>query len=344
MTAILSPAIKNYDWGDFTALPDFIGAPRDAKPWAELWFGTHPDGQATLQTGQGKVALKDVVGELSFLVKLIGVAKPLSIQTHPTSAQALAGFERENSLGIDRTAFNRVYRDKTSKPELLCALSDFEMLCGFAPVTESLARAEQNGWLELARHLKLTGIEKTVRWALEEKAHKTLSNLPQHLHKVAELYPNSGGLLVALLMNYVVLKPGDAVYLDPGNVHSYLGGVAVEVMSSSDNVMRAAFTQKHIDLNEFFATASFESRNALMVSPSSPTGDEVNYQIDSAPFTVQRITVNDYTSLTAQSEIELYLCVQGQSGVLRQGQACVLRKHETLKLSGPSVVFRIHEK
>ena len=47
MTAILSPAIKNYDWGDFTALPDFIGAPRDAKPWAELWFGTHPDGQAT---------------------------------------------------------------------------------------------------------------------------------------------------------------------------------------------------------------------------------------------------------------------------------------------------------
>jgi mannose-6-phosphate isomerase len=168
--------------------------------------------------------------------------------------------------------------------------------------------------------------------------------LPQHLRKVAELYPNSGGLLVALLMNYVVLKPGDAVYLDPGNVHSYLGGVAVEVMSSSDNVMRAAFTQKHIDLNEFFATASFESRSALMVSPSSPSGDEVNYQIDSAPFTVQRITVNDYTSLTAQSEIELYLCVQGQSGVLRQGQACVLRKHETLKLSGPSVVFRIHEK
>ncbi|MFZ9896997.1 MAG: type I phosphomannose isomerase catalytic subunit, partial [Ilumatobacteraceae bacterium] len=53
MPTRLSPALKNYDWGDIIALPDFIGQPRDAKPWAELWFGTHPDGQATVQTGNG---------------------------------------------------------------------------------------------------------------------------------------------------------------------------------------------------------------------------------------------------------------------------------------------------
>ncbi|MFM8662371.1 MAG: mannose-6-phosphate isomerase, class I, partial [Acidimicrobiaceae bacterium] len=230
MPTRLSPALKNYDWGDIIALPDFIGQPRDAKPWAELWFGTHPDGQATVQTGNGISQLSEIVGELSFLVKLIAVAKPLSIQTHPTIAQAQAGFARENYLGIDRAAFNRVYRDTNSKPELLCALSDFEMLCGFAPVEQSLALAEKNGWLELARHLKLTGLANTVRWALEEKNHKTPTNLPNHLRIIGELYANTGGVYVALLMNHITLKAGQAMFLQPGNVHSYLSGLAVEVM------------------------------------------------------------------------------------------------------------------
>ena len=344
MMKILTPTIKNYEWGDFTALPDLIGASRDAKPWAEVWFGTHPDGPATLHTGQGVTALKDFVGELSFLVKLIGVAKPLSIQTHPTTSQAIAGFERENSLGVERTAFNRVYRDKTSKPELLCALSDFEMLCGFAPIAQSLAQAEQHGWLELARHLKLTGLEKTVRWALEEKSHKTLPNLPPHLRCVAELYPDSGGLLVAALMNHVTLKPGQAIFLGPGNVHSYLNGLAVEVMSSSDNVMRAAFTRKHVDLGEFFATATFESQIPQLVATKVLTDERIVYQIESAPFVVEKINVTKSMSFKANHEIELYLCVQGQSDTLNQGQACILRMHEELQLSGNLLVFRIHEK
>jgi len=341
MTAILNPAIKNYDWGDFTALPDLLGLPRDAKPWAELWFGTHPDGQATLQTGNGISPLKNVVGELSFLVKLIAVAKPLSLQTHPTTSQALAGFARENSLGIDRTATNRVYRDQTAKPELLCALSDFEMLCGFATITESLNRAEQNGWIELARHLKLGGLEKTIRWALDQKSHKTPPNLPRHLQLLASLYPDSGGILVALLMNHVVLQPGEAVFLEPGNVHSYLSGVAVEVMPSSDNVMRAAFTKKHIDMNEFFATANFAAESPRSVTPPTTSGDAVIYEIPSAPFSVQRINVKKAMSVTAEHEVEIYLCAHGNAGSLHQGQACILRQNEILELAGPSLLFRI---
>lgn len=341
MPTLISPALKNYDWGDFTALPDFTGRPRDAKPWAELWFGTHPDGQATVQTGNGVVPLSSVVGDLSFLVKLIAVAKPLSIQTHPTASQAAAGFARENSLGIDRAAFNRVYRDTNSKPELLCALSDFEMLCGFAPIEKSLVVAEQHGWLELARHLKLTGLQNTVRWALEEKNHKTPTNLPHHLRLVGELYANTGGLYIAMLMNHITLKAGEAMYLEPGNVHSYLGGVAVEVMSSSDNVMRAAFTTKHVDLGEFFATAMIDSHLPTKVSRLKSTNSAVDYQINNSPFHVQQMTIDSATTIQANHEVELFLCVQGDSDALHQGQACILRQHEVLQLKGPSVVFRI---
>ena len=341
MTAILNPAIKHYEWGDFAALPDLLGVPRDQKPWAELWFGTHSDGHATLQTANGETQLKNVVGDLSFLLKLIAVAKPLSLQTHPSTAQALAGFARENKFGLARTAANRVYKDEAAKPELLCALSEFQMLCGFTPVTESLARAEQNGWHELAQHLKLDGLEKTVHWALNEKSLPTAQNLPSHLQVLASLYPNSGCILVALLMNHVVLKPGDAIFLEPGNVHSYLSGLAVEVMTSSDNVMRAAFTTKHVDLNEFFATANFVSETPRLVSPNEASHDVALYDISSAPFSVQRFKVTSDISLTAEHEVELYLCVQGQLGSLHQGQACVLRRGENLNLTGPSLVFRV---
>lgn len=341
MPTRLSPALKNYDWGDIIALPDFTGQPRDAKPWAELWFGTHPDGQATVQTGNGIAQLSEIVGELSFLVKLIAVAKPLSIQTHPTIAQAQAGFARENNLGIDRAAFNRVYRDTNSKPELLCALTDFEMLCGFAPVEQSLALAEKNGWLELARHLKLTGLANTVRWALEEENHKTPTNLPIHLRIIGELYANTGGVYVALLMNHITLKSGQAMFLEPSNVHSYLSGLAVEVMSSSDNVMRAAFTTKHIDLQEFFATAKIDSHLPTQVVQRNSSDNTVDYVIDNAPFNVQTITVNSPTTIQADHEVELYLCVQGHSGALQQGQACILRRHEVLQLESSSILFRV---
>ena len=341
MPTRLSPALKNYDWGDIIALPDFTGQPRDAKPWAELWFGTHPDGQATVQTGNGIAQLSEIVGELSFLVKLIAVAKPLSIQTHPTIAQAKAGFARENNLGIDRAAFNRVYRDTNSKPELLCALTDFEMLCGFAPIEQSLALAENNGWLELARHLKLTGLANTVRWALEEKKHKTPTNLPDHLRVIGDLYANTGGVYVALLMNRITLKSGQAMFLEPGNVHSYLSGLAVEVMSSSDNVMRAAFTTKHIDLQEFFATAKIDSHLPTQVVQRNSSDNTVDYVIDNAPFSVQTITVSSPTTIQADHEVELYLCVQGHSGALQQGQACILRRHEVLQLESSSILFRV---
>ena len=341
MPTRLSPALKNYDWGDIIALPDFTGQPRDAKPWAELWFGTHPDGQATVQTGNGIAQLSEIVGELSFLVKLIAVAKPLSIQTHPTIAQAQAGFARENNLGIDRAAFNRVYRDTNSKPELLCALTDFEMLCGFAPIEQSLALAENNGWLELARHLKLTGLANTVRWALEEKKHKTPTNLPDHLRVIGDLYANTGGVYVALLMNHITLKSGQAMFLEPSNVHSYLSGLAVEVMSSSDNVMRAAFTTKHIDLQEFFATAKIDSHLPTQVVQRNSSDNTVDYVIDNAPFSVQTITVSSPTTIQADHEVELYLCVQGHSGALQQGQACILRRHEVLQLKSSSILFRV---
>ena len=166
-------------------------------------------------------------------------------------------------------------------------------------------------------------------------------NLPNHLRVVGELYANTGGVYVALLMNHITLKSGEAMFLEPGNVHSYLSGLAVEVMSSSDNVMRAAFTTKHVDLQEFFATANIDSQSPTQVTQRNSSNNTVDYEIKNAPFSVQKINVNSAMTIQADHEVELYLCVQGHSGALQQGQACVLRQHEVLQLEKDSVIFRV---
>ncbi|MFM8851903.1 MAG: hypothetical protein ACKOGL_01675, partial [Acidimicrobiaceae bacterium] len=107
------------------------------------------------------------------------------------------------------------------------------------------------------------------------------------------------------------------------------------------NVMRAAFTTKHVDLQEFFATAKIESHLPTQVTQRDTSPNTVDYEIQSTPFSVQKISVNSDMTLQANHEVELYLCVQGHSGALHQGQACILSQHEVLQLEKDSVVFRI---
>ena len=61
---------------------------------------------------------------LPYLLKLLAAASALSIQAHPSKAQAEAGFAREDAAGIARDAAERTYRDDNHKPELLVAVSE----------------------------------------------------------------------------------------------------------------------------------------------------------------------------------------------------------------------------
>ena len=55
---------QHYAWGDEHTIPALLGAEPDGRPWAELWFGTHPGGPATLDDGR---PLADVSGPLQQL-------------------------------------------------------------------------------------------------------------------------------------------------------------------------------------------------------------------------------------------------------------------------------------
>jgi mannose-6-phosphate isomerase len=70
------------------------------------------------------------------------------------------------------------------------------------------------------------------------------------VRRLADYYPGDSGIALSTLMHTVVLRPGEALYLPTGNIHSYQQGLAMEVMAASDNVLRGGLTPKHVDVPE----------------------------------------------------------------------------------------------
>lgn len=223
---------------------------------------------------------------LPFLFKVLAAASPLSLQSHPTLDLARAGFRRENEIGIPLDAPDRVYRDPNHKPELVCALTPFHAKCGFRPIAEArrlfslLASAGNATALvplteilfrsgppedlyrqAVAHLLGAPAREEAAVAAATVEAAGRLMTVPagatgpfgpelEWTPRIAASYPGDAGVTVALLLNHVLLNPGEAVFLAAGNLHSYLSGVAVELMANSDNVVRGGLTPKHRDVDE----------------------------------------------------------------------------------------------
>jgi mannose-6-phosphate isomerase len=243
--------VQHYAWGDHTFIPDLLGVEADGTPWAELWLGTHPNGPSRLDDG---TALVDTTGPLPYLLKVLAAAEPLSLQTHPDAEQARDGHERG------------IYPDDQPKPELLCALTPFEALCGLRPVDATLSLLDDLGVADgrLARVLAadgpracLVGLYRgTIDPASVVDACRSGDRVEADwIRRLDQRYPGDPSVAVAVLLNHVVLAPGDALRLDAGNLHAYLSGAGIELMGASDNVVRAGLTVKPVDVDELLRIA-----------------------------------------------------------------------------------------
>ncbi len=268
---------------------------------------------------------------LPFLVKILAADEPLSLQAHPSAEQARIGFAAENRAGLAVDDPRRNYRDSWHKPEIVVALSDFEGLAGFREpaVTVELLRCLQVPGLDSALGMLADAPDQTglrtvfTTWlTLPETMIKDLvpqvlsgavaalengeSRFAGELRAVLELgeaYPDDPGVLAALLLNFVRLRPGEAIYLPAGNLHAYLRGTAVEAMANSDNVLRGGLTPKHIDVPELLRVLDFApvSRDALM-PPVEALGAERIYLTPAPEFRLSRVEL-DGTGLHHASSI-----------------------------------------
>ncbi len=147
---LLRNAVRPYAWGSRTAIAELLGGPVPAAhPQAELWLGAHPaDPSVLLHADGAQTSLLEALrvdpdrhlgtrcvqrwgSRLPFLLKVLAAEEPLSLQAHPSAAQAAEGFAREEARGTPRDAPERNYTDPDHKPELICALTEFHALAGF---------------------------------------------------------------------------------------------------------------------------------------------------------------------------------------------------------------------
>lgn len=287
---------RHYAWGDATSIPEMFGLERGDGTWAEMWFGTHHLAPSHLDTPDGP-PMVEVTGEMEMLVKILAAGRPLSLQTHPTRDQASHGHAREDASGIAVDAPQRMYRDRSDKPEVLVALTEFEALCGFRDDPGIIEMFTRLGWDEELAMFTGRGLGGYLAWCFTQLSGPELSSAPRWLNDIAALHPQDPGLRVAPLLHHVTLQPGQALCLPAGNLHAYLHGCGLEIMNSSDNVVRAGFTDKHIDPDELLSILDMSPLAEPVVGPD----DGGWYPSPSPAFSVQRIAAEPHVTFAPES-------------------------------------------
>jgi mannose-6-phosphate isomerase len=362
---------RDYAWGSPNLIADYFGIPATGSAMAEIWLGTHPGSPARI-SGEDRT-LAEVIGGsgLPFLLKILAAGQPLSIQAHPNAAQAAEGFARENAAGIAIDSPLRNYKDAQHKPELLVALTPFEALCGFKPLAElealfsAIAQSAdaQTAALGSSYHgLLPNGIRGIVEDALSRRDDFAwfvagLKSVPladrdrELVDTLASLYSADPGVLVALMMNRVSLRPGQALFVDAGVLHAYLGGLGVEIMSSSDNVLRGGLTPKNIDVAELVSVLKFDAGEVELASTTelahgltrfnTPVEDFVLYraELSGASILADLNLPSDCVLLCSGGEVTVSTS-KGELETLRLGEAAYLSADARLfTLAGSGTVF-----
>lgn len=285
----------------------------------------------------GAAAVAKFGPSLPFLLKVLAAGIPLSIQAHPTLEQAKAGFADEEARGVPVDAPHRNYKDANHKPELICALDEFAGLCGFrtpaeaAGLMESLEVPELAPLIELLRGKPeaeaLSAALATILSMTGESAERTVAATAAAVQRAAEgedptgqfagyalaarEFPGDTGLLAGLLLNFIKLQPGEALYLGAGLPHAYLSGTGVEIMANSDNVLRCGLTPKHVDVPELLKVVTFAASRPDVLRPRTDADGEQLYPVPIDEFRLSRYPLTGTDRTLPGSAPQILLCTEG---------------------------------
>ncbi|CAL9451923.1 Mannose-6-phosphate isomerase [Streptomyces sp. enrichment culture] len=377
----LTNTIRPYAWGSPTAIPGLLGVEPTGEPQAELWMGAHPGAPSRLDRGAGETTLADVIAadperelgaaavarfgpRLPFLFKILAAGAPLSLQVHPDLEQARAGYAEEERRGIPADAPHRNYKDPNHKPEMVCAITAFEGLCGFRPPREAAALLDGLKVDSLTPYVDLLGAHPEEAALREMLTAVLTADRAEMARTVAEAaaaaerlggpytpyatlahhFPGDPGVIAAMLLNHVRLQPGEAMFLGAGVPHAYLDGLGVELLANSDNVLRAGLTPKHVDVPELLRIVRFDPGDPALLRPED--GDEEVYDTPIDEFRLSRLALAPGAAphrLPAGAP-QILLCTAGRPTAgelaLAPGESVFVPAGESVELSGPGTVFR----
>jgi mannose-6-phosphate isomerase len=388
--------IRPYAWGSRTAIAELLGAPSPSPhPQAELWIGAHPGDPSALVCADGHTenlnavieadpvrmlgrAVYDEFGaRLPFLLKVLAAAEPLSLQAHPSTQQAERGFDSEERGGIPLGAHWRNYKDRYHKPELICALTQFEALCGFREPSTTVRLLSELQVPALDHYLALlsgqpdahgmralfSSIITVPSGVLEPLLDDVLAACVRKVREKSEFgaeyrtalelgerYPGDVGVIASLLMNRITLQPNEAIYLHAGNLHAYLSGVGVEIMASSDNVLRGGLTPKHVDVPELMRVLDFEPGPMPVFDGAADERGIHDYGTPIKEFRLSRLELDGRSFDLRHSGPQVLLVTEGsakltapdgrQLTIARGRSAWIAADEGAIQCTGTGVAFR----
>ncbi len=395
----LDNPVRDYAWGSASDIPEFLGIAAEGGPVAELWIGAHPDSPSRVVRDGKSRSLADVIAaspkaelgpqvasrfgsRLPFLLKVISAGRPLSLQVHPDMQHA----ERAYAAQEQAPGAPRDYTDDNHKPELICALRDgFAGLCAFRPVPDSLellAALRVPGLAAISDRLDCVNPADGLRDAVTSvlTSHSDQASLIAGVRHgceriaaaggvwgpacaayaaVAAAYPADPGVLVALLLNYVELAAGEALFVGAGVPHCYLRGFGAELMASSDNVLRAGLTSKRVNVPELLRVLDFRPGEPMVLcpAPGSVVGSGLGcdepgeaYPTPVDDFRLYRINLSQQPIGLPGGKPQILLCIAGDAQLrddsgrlleLSRGQSAYLPASDTgVSIAGSGTVLR----
>lgn len=305
-------------------------------------------------------------GNIPFLFKVLAIEKALSIQTHPDKKMA-------EELHRERPD---VYKDANHKPEMALALTPFTAMCGFQPLSEiasylkstpefaalipqtivekfistassttSHSGPEEKAALRDLFSAVMTAKEGTFQAQLEKLVQRyEVGQVKSEEIKVKDLvlrlnsqFPGDIGVFCAFMLNYVVMEPGDAIFLAAGEPHAYVSGDIVECMATSDNVIRAGLTPKLRDIPNLVTGLTYGAgdarRHLVKPSPFGASDYTTLYDPPIPEFSVLRVALPTNAK-------ETHRPIDGPSiAIVTEGNGVVEWDGERLDVSQGDVLF-----
>ncbi|MEO5563319.1 MAG: mannose-6-phosphate isomerase, class I [Chitinophagaceae bacterium] len=365
----LTGIVKHYDWGGISFIPSLLAiSNKEEQPFAEYWMGVHPQAGCKVEFDQESILLPDIInkygtealgdyvskrfGNIPFLLKVLDVKNMLSIQVHPSKAEAEKDFAKENEAGVPLDAAERNYKDTNHKPELMVAMGEFWLLHGFKSediLKQTLAEiAELQSLLPVFEKTGYAGLYRKVMEMPQEEVNKQLKPLLDRIiplykegkldRSTADYWAAKGaltfsqpgrtdrGIFSVYLFNLVHLKRGEAVFQDAGVPHAYLEGQNVEIMASSDNVLRGGLTTKHIDVKELLKHVRSGATIPNILQGTKENGER-KYKTPAPDFELGSFEISKGSSASfTATTAEILLLVEGSVEVTGQQEKIILKK------------------
>lgn len=338
----------------------------ESKSYAEMWMGTYPVLPSYVaETGEDLQDVldrysKELIGEetlnkfghskLPYLPKVLSIAKALPLQLHPNK-------ERSSKLHAEKPD---AFTDPNHKPEIALALSKFEAFCGFKPLAdiaellklEPLRRFTPSDQLDNFTNEQLRAVVRnmlladqgTVRavysalTSLSESKFGKYTYIPKLAPRLADQYSETDpGILVALItMNYLVLQPGEGIYIPADGIHAYLSGDIIECMARSNNVLNTGFCPRadrsNIDLFAECLSFTPHAPEECMLKPQLyERGKNGKTQLYAPPMSefdmlVTELGPGDQETLRAAGGPSIVLVTRGSGTMLAAGNSYQLNE------------------